>query len=86
MTHVCFPKLTQAAWEVVQTLKDQIAERKLNSEDNAQLQADVQATESQLASPRPNRIVIEACMRSVTNIDAEGDRGAASGRGGHSSK
>jgi len=58
----------QALGEWLQTLKEQIAELKLNSADRAQIQADVQAAESQIASPRPNRVVIQACMQSVTNI------------------
>jgi hypothetical protein len=58
----------KAVGEWLQSLKDQIAELKLNSADTAQIQADVQAAESQLASPRPNRVVIEACMQSLTNI------------------
>jgi len=58
----------KAFGEVLQTLKEQISELKLNSTDTAQMQADVHAAESQLASPHPNRVVIRACMQSITNI------------------
>jgi AbiTii len=58
----------KALGEWLQTLKEQIAELKLNSADTAQIQADVQAAETQLSSPRPNRVVIEACMLSIKNI------------------
>lgn len=58
----------KALGEVLQSLRDQIAELKLKPEDTAQIQADVKAVESQIAAPRPNRAVIDACMKSVTNI------------------
>jgi len=54
--------------EVLTELKGQITELKLCSQDADQLRAEVQGIESQLASPKPNQIVIRELLASITNI------------------
>ena len=54
--------------EVLTELKGRIAELKLCAQDAGQLQADVQGIENQLASPKPNRVVIRELLASITNI------------------
>ncbi len=62
------PSDFQALGEFIANLKSQIRELQLDPADNAQLNADADGVDSQLASPRPNRMVIEQLMKSITNI------------------
>jgi hypothetical protein len=54
--------------EFIADLKSQITALQLNPADGAQLKADADAVNSQLASPRPNRIVIDQLLVSITTI------------------
>jgi len=54
--------------DVLTELKDRIAELRLCAQDAGQLQADVQGIENQLASPKPNQVVIRELLASITNI------------------
>jgi hypothetical protein len=58
----------KALGEFISNLKSQVPNLQLDSADSAQLRADADAVDSQLASPRPNRVVIDQLMGSITNI------------------
>ena len=58
----------KALGEFIAELKSQIPALQLDPADGAQLRADTDAVDCQLAAPRPNRMVIEQLMASITNI------------------
>ena len=58
----------KALGEFIANLKNQIPALLLDPAEGAQLTADADAVGSQLASPRPNRMVVEQLMASITNI------------------
>jgi hypothetical protein len=58
----------KAFGEFISNLKSQIPALQLAPADCAQLKADTDAVDSQIASSRPNRMVIEQLMMSITNI------------------
>jgi len=58
----------KALGEFIANLKSQIPSLLLDPAEGAQLTADADAVGGQLASPRPNRMVIEQLMASITNI------------------
>jgi hypothetical protein len=58
----------KALGEFIANLKSQILELQLDPPDSAQLRADADAIDSQLAAPRPNRMVITQLVASITNI------------------
>jgi len=58
----------KALGEFVADLKRQIPALQLEKADGAQLKADADALDSHLTSPRPNRMVIEQLMASITSI------------------
>jgi hypothetical protein len=59
---------TEGLREFLQGLQDRIKELQLQPDQQAQLMADVKSVDGQLASPRPNHIVINECLRSMKNI------------------
>ncbi len=54
--------------EIMKELKNSIPQLPVNAADRSQIQADVQAVEAQLSSPRPNSSVITELIASITNI------------------
>jgi AbiTii len=62
------PMDLNALGEFIHLLNAHVPELNLDSPDTAQLQADVQTIETQLTSPRQSRIIIQECIRSITNI------------------
>jgi hypothetical protein len=58
----------EALGDIMRQLSEQLAELALKPPQQAQVQADIETVQCQLRSPSPSRVILNECIRSVTNI------------------
>ncbi|EGQ7645682.1 hypothetical protein NMR56_003468 [Vibrio cholerae] len=61
--------------QFIEYLKLSLEQLKLNENDQAEIEAEIVTIESQLSSPKPKKVVIGECLKSVRNI-VEGTTGS----------
>ncbi|MEZ9393126.1 hypothetical protein AB4222_14610 [Vibrio splendidus] len=61
--------------QFIEYLKLSLKQLKLNENDQAEIEAEIVTIESQLSSPKPKKVVIGECLKSVRNI-VEGTTGS----------